>query len=162
MTTAGGSDCRPHKRRDMQFYTTFPNLSTDDISDDIMAGNTSPNRIGDGHSRDSSVTSSASSPNTPTFSTRSHNRVPSSTSSLASTPDSPVNVAKSPLHDLVEEPAEMEDHIGGNASKQAIAFDLTGGEVSDDPRDSIGSRYDWEDGPFGMPLEPEGPLCICE
>ncbi|GAB7361467.1 hypothetical protein MBLNU230_g1523t1 [Neophaeotheca triangularis] len=128
-----------------------------------MAGNTSPQQLTlGGHSRDSSGNSSASSPNTPTFSTRSHNRGPSSTSSLASTPDSPVNVAKPPLHDLVEDPAETEDHIHGTPSKQYEPFDLIG-EWSDDPRGSMDSHGDLEDGPFSVLAgDSEGPLCICD
>jgi len=68
--------------------------------------------FGPAHSRSSSGASSVSSPITPTFSTsnRSHSRWPSSTSSLVSSvPDSPVNVNKSALHDLVEDPAERDD-----------------------------------------------------
>ena len=76
-----------------------------------MSDTGSPYHFTPTHSRDSSGASSASasSPVTPTFSNRSHSRWPSSTSSLATTPDSPVNVTKSPLHDLVEDPAERED-----------------------------------------------------
>lgn len=65
------------------------------------------------HSRDSSAGSPLV-PGSPRFSassSRSHTRWPSSSSSLATNPDSPVNVAKSPLHDLVEEPSERDDEL---------------------------------------------------
>lgn len=61
------------------------------------------------HSRSSSGASTSSSPITSTFSTRSHSRWPSSTSSLVSAPDSPLNVNKSALQDVVEDPAERDD-----------------------------------------------------
>ncbi|KAF2721496.1 hypothetical protein K431DRAFT_224141 [Polychaeton citri CBS 116435] len=66
------------------------------------------------HSRDSSGASNVSSPITSTFSNRGHNRWPSSTSSIGTQPDSPVNVSKSPLHDLVEDPAERDDANDGS------------------------------------------------
>ncbi|KAK3626906.1 hypothetical protein LTR56_019532 [Elasticomyces elasticus] len=72
-----------------------------------MAGN-SPYYSSPAHSRSSSGASNTSSPIASTFS-RNHNRFPSSSSSLATTPDSPVNLTKSALHDLVEDPAERED-----------------------------------------------------
>lgn len=89
---------------------SFPKFnSAKTLDDDSMAANESPYASPMAHSRNSSGASSASSPITSTFSARSHNRWPSSSSSLASTPDSPVNVTKSPLHDLVEDPAEREE-----------------------------------------------------
>lgn len=69
------------------------------------------------HSRDSSGESSNSSPLTPTFSTRGHTRFPSSTSSLATNPDSPANPQKTTLHDLVEDPSELDDQ--NDASEDA-------------------------------------------
>lgn len=55
--------------------------------------------------------SSPSSPLGSSFSSRSHSRWASSSSSLVTTPDSPINVTKSSLHDLVEEPAEKDDAL---------------------------------------------------
>ncbi|KAK5148017.1 hypothetical protein LTR32_000598 [Rachicladosporium monterosium] len=88
---------------------TFPRLATAKHLDDTMAAPDSPYRISPAHSRSSSGASNTSSPIASTFSHRSHNRCPSSSSSLATTPDSPVNLTKSALHDLVEDPAERED-----------------------------------------------------
>nr|XP_023907962.1 uncharacterized protein LOC112019679 [Quercus suber]POF16533.1 hypothetical protein CFP56_24051 [Quercus suber] len=69
-----------------------------------MSSSSSPYAFAPAHSRESSGASLNSSPATSTFSNRNHNRWSSSSSSLV--PDSPINVAKSPLHDLLEEPAE--------------------------------------------------------
>ncbi|KAK3670515.1 hypothetical protein LTR78_009619 [Recurvomyces mirabilis] len=71
-----------------------------------MAALENPKHMSPTHSRSSSGASTTSSPITSTFSNRSHNRCPSSSSSLAAAPDSPLNVNKSALHDLVEDPAE--------------------------------------------------------
>ena len=62
-----------------------------------------------GHSRNSSGASIASTPMTSTHSLRSHSRWPSSSSSLATSPDSPVNMGKSSLDDLLEEPSEVDE-----------------------------------------------------
>ncbi|KAK1035598.1 hypothetical protein LTS16_014420 [Friedmanniomyces endolithicus] len=88
---------------------TFPRLATTKYLDESMATPDSPSRLSPAHSRSSSGASNTSSPIASTFSHRSHNRCPSSSSSLATTPDSPVNLTKSALHDLVEDPAERED-----------------------------------------------------
>ena len=69
----------------------------------------SPYHFSPGHSRNSSNASISSSPLNSSFSSRVHSRWPSSSSSLVTTPDSPVNMMKSALHDLVEEPAEIGD-----------------------------------------------------
>ncbi|KAK3075155.1 hypothetical protein LTR53_001766 [Teratosphaeriaceae sp. CCFEE 6253] len=89
---------------------------------DDMAPLESPSRLFDApaHSRSSSGASNTSSPIASTSSSRSHNRYPSSTSSLASAPDSPVNVTKSPLHDLAEEPAEREEVFSDQTTPSSI------------------------------------------
>lgn len=66
------------------------------------------------HSRDSSGGSDYPTPSTPTFSVADHSRLASSTSSLASTPpcdrmDSPTLPPKAVLHDLAEDPSELEE-----------------------------------------------------
>lgn len=66
------------------------------------------------HSRDSSGNSDYPTPSTPTFSIADQSRLASSTSSLASTPpcdrmDSPTLPPKTVLHDLAEDPSELED-----------------------------------------------------
>ncbi|KAI5359777.1 hypothetical protein Slin15195_G116370 [Septoria linicola] len=96
---------------------SFPRLSTLKQTDDNMGPLYS--QFWPTHSRDSSEESSASSPLTPTFSTRSHNRYPSSTSSLVTNPDSPANPQKTTLHDLVEDPAERDDQFTGYDSASA-------------------------------------------
>lgn len=88
---------------------SFPKLGSSKRQDDNMSTSGSPYYFAPTHSRESSGASSSSTPATPTFSNRSHNQWHSSTSSLGTTPDSPVNVAKSPLHDLVEDPEEREE-----------------------------------------------------
>ena len=71
-------------------------------------------------SRESLSGSSVTSPNTPTFSVPSHSRHASSSSSIATSPDSPVNIAKSSLDDLPEDPAERDD-IHGEAEPSAAS-----------------------------------------
>ncbi|WPH01076.1 Hypothetical protein R9X50_00391100 [Acrodontium crateriforme] len=89
---------------------SFPKFSgSRSVSDGEMSK--SPYHFFPAHSRDSSGASTSSSPITSTFSNRSHSRWPSSSSSLATTPDSSANLAKSPLHDLVEDPAERDDEL---------------------------------------------------
>lgn len=104
--------------RDWPFYKmnrmrsfSFPRLSSasSKAHDNTMSGSTSPYSYSPTHSRESSGASAASTPVTPTFSNRSHGHWHNSSSSLATTPESPVNVTKSPLHDLVEDPEERED-----------------------------------------------------
>jgi hypothetical protein len=94
---------------------SFPRLSSAKDQDTGMS--TTPGILAQSHSRSSSGSSASTAPITPTFSTtnRSHSRWPSSTSSLVSVPDSPVNVNKSALGDLVEDPAEREDSFDGLA-----------------------------------------------
>ncbi|KAK6430873.1 hypothetical protein LTR95_012972, partial [Oleoguttula sp. CCFEE 5521] len=87
---------------------SFPRLGGAKRNDDGMTSAESPYHFAPSHSRDSSGASTASTPGTPTFSSRNHGHW-SSTSSLGTTPDSPVNLTKSPLHDLVEDPDERED-----------------------------------------------------
>lgn len=62
-----------------------------------------------GHSRESSNASTAPSPVPTSYPSRNHSRWPSSSSSLATTPESPLNLGKSALHDLLEDPAEREE-----------------------------------------------------
>nr|OQO18617.1 hypothetical protein B0A51_15022 [Rachicladosporium sp. CCFEE 5018] len=87
---------------------SFPRLGGAKRNDDGMTNAESPYHFAPSHSRESSGASTASTPVTPTFSSRNHGHW-SSTSSLGTTPDSPVNLSKSPLHDLVEDPDERED-----------------------------------------------------
>lgn len=85
----------------------FPKLSTwkmRDEKEEQIAGSTTPDL-----SFQSSSGSSISSPVTSTFSNRTHSRQASSSSSIATSPDSPANLTKSPLHDLVEDPAERDE-----------------------------------------------------
>ncbi|RMZ21115.1 hypothetical protein D0859_14877 [Hortaea werneckii] len=91
---------------------SFPRLSATKQThpdDDTMTAGEPPYTASSAHVRHDSGASIASSPLTSTFSSRGHNRWPSSGSSLASNPESPANVTKSPLHDLVEDPAERDD-----------------------------------------------------
>ncbi|KAK3074795.1 hypothetical protein LTR53_002461 [Teratosphaeriaceae sp. CCFEE 6253] len=99
---------------------SFPRIPS--AKGDDMAPLESPSRLFDApaHSRSSSGASNTSSPIASTFSSRSHNRYSSSTSSLASAPDSPVNVTKSPLHDLAEEPAEREDVFSDQTTPSSV------------------------------------------
>lgn len=108
MTTDTKPGIRGYKMSRMRSFS-FPKLGSSKRQDENMAVSGSPYHFAPTHSRESSGASSASSPSTPTFSNRSHNLWHSSNSSLATTPDSPVNVTKSPLHDLVEDPEERED-----------------------------------------------------
>ncbi|TKA67068.1 hypothetical protein B0A55_07811 [Friedmanniomyces simplex] len=105
-----------------------------------MAAPDSPYRPSPAHSRSSSGASITSSPIASTFSNRSHNRWPSSSSSLATTPDSPVNVTKSALHDLVEDPAEREDSfpdlLPGDPDEPLCICDTTFCEHRQTPRAS--------------------------
>lgn len=74
-----------------------------------MAGTGSPYHFETSHSRESSGASTSSTPVTPTFSTRSHGLWQNSNSSFGTTPESPVNLTKSPLHDLLEDPEERDE-----------------------------------------------------
>lgn len=89
----------------------LPKLSTAKANGDDDSAMASPYHFMPGHSRDSSGASSASSPVPSTFSNAGHSRWPGSTSSLETTPESPVNVAKAPLHDLVEDPEERDEIV---------------------------------------------------
>ncbi|KAK4610040.1 hypothetical protein CLAFUW4_13678 [Fulvia fulva] len=95
---------------------TFPKINASKQHEDTTATATadnmgSPYQISPSHSRESSAASTTSSPITPTFSARGHNRWPSSSSSLVTSPDSPAATptSKSPLGDLVEDPSERDD-----------------------------------------------------
>lgn len=85
----------------------MPKIGLSRKPDDAMAG--SPYQFESSHSRESSGASSSSTPLTPTFSNRSHGVWQNSNSSFGTTPESPVNLTKSPLHDLPEDPEERED-----------------------------------------------------
>nr|POE85560.1 hypothetical protein CFP56_43877 [Quercus suber] len=106
-----------------------------------MSGTSSPYTFAPAHSRDSSGASMNSSPTTSTFSNRTHNRWPSSSSSLV--PDSPVNVAKSPLHDLLEEPAE--DPVDDQAEREDDLSDLPSSSA-EETRERVNAE----------------PFCICD
>lgn len=95
----------------------------------------SPYQFATSHSRESSGASTSSTPVTPTFSNRSHGLWHQSNSSFGTTPESPVNLTKSPLHDLPEDPEERDDG----------SFDI--------------SREDGGSLDFGTE---DGPLCICK
>ncbi|EME44786.1 hypothetical protein DOTSEDRAFT_72285 [Dothistroma septosporum NZE10] len=93
---------------------SFPKITTisKQLHEDVASSDMgSPDHVSPTHSRESSAASTTSSPITPTFSARGHNRWPSSSSSLVTSPDSPAvtPTAKSPLGDLVEDPSERED-----------------------------------------------------
>ena len=87
----------------------LPKIHTSIKPDEMEAKSTASTWPTPEHSRDSSAGSNASALMSPAFSLRSHSRCPSSSSSLATSPDSPVNMGKSSLDDLVEEPAEIDD-----------------------------------------------------
>ena len=110
---------------------SMPKIGLSRKPDDAMAG--SPYQFESSHSRESSGASTASTPLTPTFSNRSHGLWQNSNSSFGTTPESPVNLTKSPLHDLPEDPEEREDG----------SFDI--------PRHRQDSDYQNDD----------DPLCIC-
>lgn len=113
---------------------SLPKIGSSRKQDDSMAGAGSPYLFGTSHSRESSGASTASTPVTPTFSNRSHGLWQNSNSSFGTTPESPVNLAKSPLHDLPEDPEERDDG----------SFDIV------------------RDGDDGLEYEnDDGPLCIC-
>lgn len=86
---------------------SMPKIGLSRKPDDAMAG--SPYQFESSHSRESSGASTSSTPLTPTFSNRSHGLWQNSNSSFGTTPESPVNLTKSPLHDLPEDPEERED-----------------------------------------------------
>jgi hypothetical protein len=81
---------------------------------DAMSGPVSPFQLETSHSRESSGASTSSTPITPTFSNRSHGPWQNSNSSFGTTPESPVNLTKSPLHDLLEDPEERDDGLFGH------------------------------------------------
>ena len=103
------------------------------MPDNAMSGPVSPFQFETSHSRESSGASTSSTPITPTFSNRSHGLWQNSNSSFGTTPESPVNLTKSPLHDLLEDPEERDDGSFGHPVE----------------------RQDTEDQPN------DGPLCIC-
>lgn len=74
-------------------------------------------------------------PVTPTSSNRYYGPWQHSNSSLATTPESPVNLTKSPLHDLLEDPEEREDE----------SLDIVNRSRTNDS--------------YGLG---DGPLCICK
>lgn len=86
---------------------SMPKIGLSRKPDDAMPG--SPYQFESSHSRESSGASTSSTPLTPTFSNRSHGQWQNSNSSFGTTPESPVNLTKSPLHDLPEDPEERED-----------------------------------------------------
>jgi hypothetical protein len=87
----------------------MPKIGSSKKQDDVMAGFGSPYQFESSHSRESSGASTSSTPVTPTFSNRSQGLWQNSNSSFGTTPESPVNLTKSPLHDLLEDPEERED-----------------------------------------------------
>lgn len=104
-STYSSSSMRPQKLPKISTFTNTENMENETrITAIPCLAQSSP-----GHSRNSSGVSIKSTPMTPTFSSRGHSRWPSSSSSLATSPDSPVNMGKSSLDDLVEEPGEMDD-----------------------------------------------------
>ena len=88
---------------------SMPKIGLSRKPDDAMSGSGSPYQFESSHSRESSGASTTSTPLTPTFSNRSHGLWQNSNSSFGTTPESPVNLTKSPLHDLPEDPEERED-----------------------------------------------------
>jgi hypothetical protein len=111
---------------------SMPKIGSSKKHNDAMAGSGSPYQFETSHSRESSGASTSSTPLTPTFSNRSQ-LWQNSNSSFGTTPESPVNLTKSPLHDLPEDPEERDDG----------SFDI--------PRERQDSEYQNDD----------DPLCIC-